>query len=50
MEKLTKGMDPVFLEYMKICRKYKFEEEPDYKMLSDLFLKRFEELNFIEDG
>ena len=43
-------MDPVFLEYMKYCRNLKFEQEPDYKYLIELFENKFKELGYEDDG
>ena len=50
LETLCKGMDPVFLEYMKYCRNLKFEQEPDYQFLIELFKKRFDLKGFIDDN
>ena len=37
LEKLCEKLPNEFLEYMKYCRNLKFEEDPDYKYLRNLF-------------
>lgn len=39
LEELCKGYPPEFKEYMEYCRQLKFEEEPNYKFLLDMFEK-----------
>jgi len=39
LEELCKGYPPEFKEYMEYCRQLKFEEEPNYKFLIDMFEK-----------
>lgn len=37
LDELCKGYPPEFKEYMEYCRQLKFEEEPNYKFLYDMF-------------
>lgn len=39
MEELCKGYPSEFKELMEYCRQLKFEEDPNYKYLTDLFEK-----------
>ena len=39
LDELCKGYPPEFKEYMEYCRQLKFEEEPNYKFLYDMFEK-----------
>lgn len=37
LNKLCDGIPPQFIEYLKICKKTKFDEKPDYEKLKDCF-------------
>ena len=53
IEELCKGCDSSFLDYLKYCRKLKFEEKPDYKRIRKMFLESLysknEELTYLYD-
>jgi hypothetical protein len=39
LEELCRGYPSEFKEFMEYCRQLKFEEDPNYKYLTDLFEK-----------
>jgi hypothetical protein len=46
LEELCKGYPSEFKELMEYCRQLKFEEDPNYKYLTDLFEKCLARHNF----
>ena len=45
-EKLCKGLPNEFIDYMKYVKKLEFEQEPDYKYLTDLFRAILSKIEF----
>ena len=45
-EKLCKGLSNEFIDYMKYVKKLEFEQEPDYKYLTDLFRAILSKIEF----
>lgn len=46
LDELCRGFPPEFKEFMEYCRQLKFEEEPNYKLLTDMFEKCLLRHNF----
>lgn len=45
LDTLCKNLPSCFIEYLKYCRKLKFDETPDYNYMKNLFLNTSEKMN-----
>jgi len=45
LEELCDGLPNCFIEYIDYCRKLKFDEEPDYEYMKDIFRDEYTKLN-----
>lgn len=49
VESLCKGLPPEFGHFINYCKKLRFDEEPNYKMLQKMFGSLFERLRYRND-
>lgn len=49
LDLLCEGMPEAFVKYMKYCKELKFEEEPDYKYLRELFRSVMADKKYVYD-